>query len=219
MIEAVPIVMAIIGGLGLVVSYLTYRIIVIYTHETKKMQEAVSTQTKELSHQINLSIMPAFTIEFIEREGVKFEAIPKEALYALELHNVGNGVAINIQIDPLVVNNDPSILNEKFSDGELLFKWVPSLRSSASKRLESVPSLKDNSRTVDLMRWMQIYSATGKTFDFNLRFQDIEGNWYSQTLKLTRNECIPEPVKLLSKPKEMLMPGASSNNSLNRTLR
>jgi hypothetical protein len=199
--EAAPIVMAIIGGLGLVISYLTYRIIVTYTHETKKMQEAVSKQSKELARQINLSIMPAFTIEFIERQDISSRPIPpKEAWLDLELHNVGNGVAINIKIDPLIVNNDPNIYNEKFSDGELLFKWVPSLRPSASERLISVPNLKDNSHAVDLMCWMQIYSATGKSFDFNLRFQDIEGTWHSQTLKLSRNECTPEPVKALPKP-------------------
>ena len=120
---------------------------------------------------------------------------PQEALYDFVLHNVGNGIALNIKFAPLVVINDPDIFNEKFSDGELIFKWVPSLRPSASERLNAIPSLKDNSHAVDLMRWMQTYSATGKSFDFNLSFRDIEGSWYSQALKLTRNECTPETVR------------------------
>jgi hypothetical protein len=198
--EMAAVFTVVISGLGLVIAFLTFRVVVIYTDETRKMQKAVSRQGEELSRQIKLSIMPAFTIEFVERQGIKNHGmLPQEALYDLVLHNVGNGIALNIKFDPLVVNNDPDILNEKFSDGELIFKWVPSLRPSASERLNSIPSLKDNSHAVDLMRWMQIYSATGKSFDFNLRFRDIEGNWYSQALKLTRNECTPETVRELGK--------------------
>jgi hypothetical protein len=222
--EAASIIMAVIAGLGLLISYLTYRVVVIYTRETKKMQEAVSGQSRELTRQINLSIMPAFTIEFIERMDLRSQPIPpREVMFNLELRNVGNGVAINVQIDPLVVNNDPNIFNEKFSDGELIFKWIPSLRPSASERLVSVPNLKDNSRVVDLMRWMQIYSATGKMFDFKLRFQDIEGNWYSQTLKLSRNECTPEPVTAITQSEgEAILSdkaNAAPNNSFNPTPR
>jgi len=201
--ETAAIVMAILGALGILITFLTYRIIVTYTHETRKMQEAVSKQSEELTHQVKLSIMPAFTIDFVKRRDIGSESIlPKEAWYNLDLLNVGNGVAISIQISPLLVENDPSIFGEKFSDGELIFKWVASLRPSASERLYSVPSLKDESMAVDLMRWMQIYSAAGKVFKFNVRFQDIEGNWYAQTLNLSRNECTPEPVKALSSDEE-----------------
>jgi hypothetical protein len=89
-----------------------------------------------------------------------------------------------------------------FPGGELVFRWVSSLRPSASERLDAIPSFKKPGVCADLMHWMQLYGAAGKVFCLTLRFQDIEGSEYEQTLDLTRSDCTPNPVRLLTSRRE-----------------
>jgi hypothetical protein len=196
--EIYAAVSAAIGALGLLISAATLYVIIIYTRETMKMRLAASSQARELTRQIRLSIMPAFTVAFVARNDLALHSFPpKEPLYYLELQNVGNGLASDIRIEPLVVRHDPSMSVEKFPDGELVFRWVPSLRPSASERLDSVPSFKRPGDFADLMHWMQLYGAAGKVFRLVLRFRDIEGSEYTQTLDLSRSDCTPSPVRAL----------------------
>lgn len=191
---------AVVSVAGLLVSIFTLYVIIVYTRETGKMRRAAAAQSRELTHQIRLSIMPAFTVAFVKREDVKDWSLPpKEAWYYLELHNVGNGVATGIQIAPLAVQHDPDMSLENFPKGEIFFRWVSSLKPSASERLDWVASTKDQGgRTADLMRWMQTYGAAGKIYPLMLRFRDIEGNEYTQTLNLTRGDCAPSPVRAVA---------------------
>ena len=104
-------------------------------------------------------------------------------------------VGTNIRMESMAVKNDPAIFNRKFPDGELIFKGVACLRPFASEKLAYVPSFEDHGEFADLMLWMQTYGAAGKVFPMRLRFHDIEGNEYTQTLDLSRFECVPNRVQ------------------------
>src|SRR5205085_8988220 len=83
----------IINILTLIVLTLTLGAVVWYTIITRRMQIAVVEQVRELVHQRRLGIMPAVAANIVSQGGSDF----------LELRNIGNGLAINIEIDSVEI--------------------------------------------------------------------------------------------------------------------
>src|SRR4051812_6115307 len=83
----------IINILNLVILALTLAAVIWDTIETRHMQVAVSRQVDELVRQRRLSLMPAFVASIRTRDGADY----------IELTNIGNGIAINVTIDPVEI--------------------------------------------------------------------------------------------------------------------
>ncbi|MEK6287334.1 MAG: hypothetical protein AABO57_16455 [Acidobacteriota bacterium] len=158
----------------------TLLVVFFYTRETSKMQRAVAKQADELVHQIRLSIMPAFVL--------------RTAGASLQIRNIGNGVAINVQIDRLFLT--PSS-NETFTPN-ILFTRAPFLDRPEWETIKHVeyegetvrsrPSVHSGYRDL-LLR------ITENTYMLNIRFQDIEGNPYLQEVSMGKEGCNPGPIK------------------------
>src|SRR5437588_5491169 len=85
---------------------LTLLVVVWYTVETRRMQRAVREQVAAALRQTNVGILPIFILKIY----VKGDVDPRSVIIGdlvkrdrLELINVGNGIAFNIEIEPLEV--------------------------------------------------------------------------------------------------------------------
>jgi|SRR5215216_1291231 len=157
----------VIGILNLIVLTFTLAAVVWYAIITRRMQQAVADQVRELVHQRQLSILPAFVASIQRRDNADY----------LELNNIGNGIAINISIDPIEIRF-PSLESR-----QIIFETV----------LMLAPREKICIGSKDLFKSGKEYKANHLTFlvrhahynaILNIRFQDIEGNKHMQTLKM-----------------------------------
>jgi CDP-diglyceride synthetase len=81
-----------------VVLTLTLIAIVWYTFETNKMH-------REMVRQTTISIMPLFNVAIVIKYGTR-NPWDASSRYNVFLQNIGNGVGLNIEIDPLYVKHD-----------------------------------------------------------------------------------------------------------------
>ena len=99
--ETLNIFLVVFAGLNIVVLILTLSVVrkytkeigVIgkYTNEIENIQQALTRQSEELANQRRLSVLPAFSAWLKPDES----GSPMHRLY---LRNVGNGIAMNIEI-------------------------------------------------------------------------------------------------------------------------
>lgn len=163
-------------------------------------------QTQELKRQIKLSIMPAFIAE------IKLN--PKEFV----LLNVGNGTALNIQIQrvdiPIKPLSEESIKkaggkeNAEKIQQELrkyiTFEIVRLLKMDTSIVVNhqnySINGKKiENADMSEVLSHLTDKRSQGLIVNVEIHFQDIEANLYSQTLQMGKGGCVPGAVKELKK--------------------
>jgi hypothetical protein len=181
---------AIIGVLSLIVLTATLITLILYTKYTYRMQQAIerqvrisSDQTDELVHQRRLSILPAF---------VTYPLEPRQGSF-LHLNNIGNGVAIKIQVEHVPLQL------EEYLGTIMGFNMIASLRptneTTLSPRYEGFGTRDQtnlamrNPRVQDYLR--------NERYTLQVKFYDIEGNAYTQSIGMDNGRCAPEPVKLV----------------------
>jgi len=151
--------------LNLIILTLTLAAVVFYTIVTRRMQQAVVAQGSELVHQRRLSNMPAFIANVRYVDGADY----------LELLNIGKGIAINVSIDNVIIRYPTS------QSSFLEFKGALRIPAGENALLKSIDEDGEQNKLTFLGRHAH-YDA-----DVNIRFQDIEGTKYVQTLRMGKN--------------------------------
>ena len=159
----------VISILNLLILAVTCAAVFWYTIETRRMQ-------LELVHQRQLSNMPAF-VAALRRLG--------DGSDCLELTNIGSGIAINVVIDNAVIRY-PTL-----QSGHIAFDGVLMIRAGESAAVQSIeypvtttnPSPDDGNRNSLTFLGPQAHFDT----DVTIRFQDIEGTKYVQTVRMGKN--------------------------------
>lgn len=136
------------------------------------MQQAVVGQVRELARQRQLSNLPAFVAGIKHRDGADY----------LELTNIGKGIAINMTIDPVVIRYPTMRPGRIQFDGALMVRageTIP-VESTEFPITSSDPSSDEGNRnSLTFLGTHAHYDV-----DVNIRFQDIEGTNYLQTLRM-----------------------------------
>ena len=182
------------GFLQTVILTLTLIGLTFYTLYTRRMQEA-------MVRQINVSILPVFKVEIL-REGDEDPSVEIPGAVTLKswliLTNVGNGTALNIQIDSLMVNcmghigphnHLPVRFERIYSLASVEQKWVNDIQPYDEQTAYVV-----GARRPDLLRLLTGRDAWEES-DLKIRFTDILGNKYVQVIHLGRDGIRPDVVR------------------------
>jgi hypothetical protein len=175
---------------------LTLFAIVWTTFETRSMQKAVGKQVEVATRQTNLSILPVFRA-FVGELRMRDEH--GEVVHALELQNVGNGIALNVTIDSLDVVPDFEEVST-IPQPHIIFDPVVSIEvgqrifiTHSSKNTKTMPI--EYNIPIDWMRHLQLGRAM-RDYELKVRFVDIIGNHYIQTLHVGASGSWPDTVTL-----------------------
>lgn len=161
---------------------------------TRKMQQS-------MVQQINVTILPIFEVH-IAAAGQKIPDRGDGARYAtsfFKLKNVGQGVALDIEIDPLLVQHG---YGELISWGEpLWFERVTSLSPGQETVVQDVQRHdKDRLSQANFIRrdLLALLVAPGAldNYEMVIRYTDILGNKYAQVYHLGRRGNWPGGVQL-----------------------
>lgn len=179
-----------------VVLALTLVVVAIYTNLTRKMQQAMVRQT-------NVSILPVFEVEIIleGKHDPHARILGTIATQSrLELKNIGQGVALNVYIESLLVDCQGRYGGANYQP--IKFEKLYSL-SPNQKRIvkDTQPYDVAKVRAVGGLGRLDLLGlvATGRTFpnpELKIWFTDILGNKYVQIIHLGRHGITPDPVQL-----------------------
>src|SRR5262249_44311258 len=89
--ETLNIFLVVFAGLNIVVLILALRVVRKYTGEIEKIKHALTMQSEELASLRRLTVLPAFAAWLKQDES-------GSPIHRLYLKNVGNGIAMNIEI-------------------------------------------------------------------------------------------------------------------------
>ncbi len=207
--ETLNIFLVVIAGLNIVVLILALRVVLKYTGEIEKIKQALTMQSVELASQRRLSVLPAFAAWLKQDES-------GSPIHRLYLKNVGNGVAMNIEIARMdfISTHDGSFSPEADIAGEEIYDYQIPKGQNGYSVFQPIQSLSPNSEQVvksfnypadpeQVGEVIRQYGYTG--FDFlslideetplNIDFQDIEGNQYHQVITRRGDTFAPGPVK------------------------
>lgn len=156
-----------------------------YSFQTWKMQLAVTNQSKDLSHQVKLSILPAFVVEFVNDPDLQ-----------VQLRNVGNGAAIDILPDEVVfhwVNENAKV----FEPLKIAFDKVTLLRTGEDVTMKhtSYGLTGSEMENRSLVSRLTEECAGDKVFELKVHFRDIEGTEYKQTIFMGKGGIRPTVVE------------------------
>lgn len=182
----------ILAVLNLSVLFATLVTLIFYTKYTYHMQRAVNDQariaaqqTQELIHQRRLSVLPAFVL------------VPQEPRYSnrMNLNNVGKGVALNVVMD------DVPVSHQSYPAACIVFPPMPFIRPG--QEVNAVPNysgLGDGNQQNEARNSPPVQNyLNDREYTLTVRFLDIEGSLYIQTLTMSHGKCTPSPVKLAPK--------------------
>lgn len=178
-----------------VVLTLTLLAIVWYTFETNKMQRAMARQT-------TISILPLFNVSIVIKYGARphWEASSR---YNVFLQNIGNGVGLNIEIDPLYVKHDsdglekidklwfPRIVHLSPEDKPIAIKDIIEFDEYLKRIMVT-----DEGRP-DLLEFLRPEKIKDE-YEMKLRYMDVLGNQYVQVIHFDKSGNWPGkaiPVK------------------------
>lgn len=170
--------------------------------QTKAINEEAkesAKQTKELTRQIKLSIMPSFIVELLKEERSNDKTgVISGTYYEARVTNIGNGIAININFEDIPFKmgewQNPIIKIQKIAFIQPKTSILISCEGVAYN-----PSMKMEDRFPGNGILSHIYSAyhENNPYSLKIRFQDIEGTKYEQTVQIGHNISIPEEVKVI----------------------
>ena len=217
--ETLNIFLVIFAGLNIVILILALLVVRRYTKEVEvvgkymgeigKIREVLTRQSEELASQRRLSVMPAFAAWLKPDES-------GSPIHRLYLKNVGNGIAMNVEIARLDFTTgdnedffpDADIAAEEIDDyrgpkgqsGYSVFQPIQSLGPNCEQVVKSFNYPADPDQAGEVIRQ---YGYTG--FDFlslideetplHIDFQDVEGNKYHQVITRKGGAFAPGPVE------------------------
>lgn len=185
---------------------LQIREIVAQTNAIASQTEAITNQTRELIYQRRLSILPKFSVRFSRQQ----DPISRKIFDGLELVNIGNGTAVNIAVDDIQV---------MYEEEATAFVWfrkflflVPVKSSSTigktawmqmfivNENIGISPEEFVKSQSPERYRDMPAKFVQDHTKEKEIailiRFQDIDGTKYEQSVILGLDQDNPSALKL-----------------------
>lgn len=219
--ETLNIFLVIFAGLNIVILIFAIRVVWKYTKEIEvvgkymgeieKIRQALTRQSEELANQRRLSVLPTLAAWLKQDES-------GSPIHRLYLKNVGNGIAMNIEIariDFVSTHDDPSSPDLDFAveeaggyriptgqSGYSVFQPIQILGPNSEQVVKSFNYPLDPDQAGEVIRQ---YGYTG--FDFlslideetplHIDFQDVEGNKYHQIITRKGETFAPGPVESL----------------------
>ena len=165
---------------------LTFFAVVIYTIDTRRMQRAMVNQT-------NLSILPVFVV-YIGDKVIEFEGRRHDVL---ELENIGNGVALNVLIDTInIVWSDPAI-ERVWPTPQIIFNPIMAIKPSERVPVTHRSSVGPNGDLPlggrhDFLD--KLARRADNDYELKIRFSDVIGNRYLQTIHVGESGIWPGAV-------------------------
>jgi len=217
--ETLNIFLVVFAGLNIVVLILTLGVVRKYTKEIEvigkyakeieNIQHALTRQSEELATQRRLAVLPAFAAWLKPDES-------GSPIHRLYLRNVGNGIAMNIEIARIdfisppgeVFSTAPLITPDeiddytipKGNDGYSVFQPIQSLSSNSEQVVKSFNYPTDPDQVGEVIRQhgytgFDFLSLIDESTPLHIDFQDIEGNKYHQVITRKGDVFMPSPVK------------------------
>jgi hypothetical protein len=219
--ETLNIFLVIFAGLNIVILIFAVRVVWKYTKEIEvvgkymgeieKIRQALTRQSEELANHRRLSVLPTLAAWLKQDES-------GSPIHRLYLKNVGNGIAMNIEIariDFISTHNDAISPDADFAveesggyriptgqSGYSVFQPIQILSPNSEQVVKSFNYPSDPDQASEMIRQ---YGYTG--FDFlslideetplHLDFQDVEGNKYHQVITRKGDTFAPGPVESL----------------------
>jgi hypothetical protein len=175
------------------VQTLTLIVVLFYTMVTRQMQ-------KVMARQIKLGVMPSFILGLVQSN--QKDATLDVNTFALQITNVGSGTALNIEVGAVPLHR----LNKnrrKLGEPNLRFNVLGLLRRDEKALMKhrsfSAGQPIDEDLMVDLEE--QYVNPGSAGIPFTISFQDIEGDWYQQTIRVSHAGSHPSAVKHLNHKK------------------
>lgn len=190
---------------------LTLLAVALYTVETRRMQQAVREQVAAAARQTNVSILPIFILQvYVKGDREPLSPIPGGSVVRdrLELVNVGNGSAFNIEIEPLELKFGRD-LTSSYPTSWLVFERV--MKADPKERV-IVPfreRIDHADGGISFSYDWPLHLVPGRTyFDYELRinFMDIVGNHYVQPVYLGRDGYRLGVIEEVKKPRRKMLP-------------
>jgi hypothetical protein len=217
--ETLNIFLVIFAGLNIALLIFALRVVWKYTKEIEvvgkymgeieKIRQALTRQSEELANQRRLSVLPTLAAWLKQDES-------GSPIHRLYLKNVGNGIAMNIEIariDFVTSLKDGASPDVNFAADEFGGYRIPTGQSGYSV-FQPIQILSPNSEQVvksfnypsdpdQASEMIRQYGYTG--FDFlslideetplHIDFQDVEGNKYHQVIMRNGDTFAPGPVE------------------------
>jgi|SRR5262245_40044317 len=217
--ETLNIFLVIFAGLNIVILILSLLVVRKHTKdieavgkyvgEMEKIRQALTRQSEELASQRRLSVLPAFTAWLKPDES-------GSPIHRLYLKNVGNGIAMNIEIERIDFTSAhdespyPDVVLDieeiddyqvpKGQSGYSVFQPIQSLSPNCEQVVKSFNYPTDPDQASEVIRQ---FGYTG--FDFlslineetplHIDFQDVEGKKYHQVIMRKGGAFAPGPVE------------------------
>ena len=180
-----------------VVLALTLLAILWYTYETRKMQQAVRRQVDVGVRQTNVSILPIFVV-YIDRVHTIVGPKDGHSRPCVEVENIGNGDALNVQIDTIDIEFENDLVYETWPEPKIIFDSVVSVARNTTVIIEYYPLYRKGDELVTDDRWNWINNLKPnhafKDYEMKIRFMDILGNRYVQVVHAGKSGCWPGAV-------------------------
>ena len=158
----------------------TLIVLIFYTIFTYRIQRTARNQTEELIRQRKLSNLPAFIALAID---------PRQS-NRIHLHNVGKGVALNVTYDDVRVPSDDH------PDARIINLPLAAIKPDQALHAGvAFAGLGDRNEQNRAMNAPPIVNyLNDEAYVLTVRFFDVEGNRYSQRLRMNQGRCAPERV-------------------------
>jgi Ca2+/Na+ antiporter len=172
---------------------LTLFAIVWYTIEANRMQRTVQQQVQAAVQQTNLSVLPFF-VAHIGRASMDNEF--GKSVRCFELENIGNGIALNVTVDPIDIELETKI--DFMPAPHIVFDAVVSIPPGELKLVphSSYINYESSNNQVPALDWMSNLTSVRavKDYELKVRFMDILGNRYVQVIHAGRSGIWPDVV-------------------------
>jgi len=186
-----------------VILALTLISVVWYVVLTYRMQRAVTEQLAVSIRQVNLSVMPVFVVRIGKHRA---EDENRRTVDVLELENIGNGIALNVTIDTLhltLAGETPleqEGLDELLPDPHITFDAVMMIEAKEAEMVthRSLVTRETGQSSPTRFDWMNRLTPARAMTDYELkvRFMDVLGNRYVQTIHVGASGAWPDVVEL-----------------------
>lgn len=187
---------------------LSFVAVVIYTIDTRRMQQAMVKQT-------NVSILPVF----VAHMGALRIATGDRRYDVIELENIGNGVALNVVIDTVHIIWSKEAVEGVWSNARIVFNPIMSVKpwEKTVPEHQSIYGPEDVvvDRKFDFMD--KLSSRADNDYELKVRFSDVLGNRYVQTIRVGVSGTWPGSV--VEDDKLSIQAAFSTNPFLNSPLK
>ncbi len=178
------------GYLQTIILALTLLAVLWYTIETRRMQKAVAAQ-------VQLSVLPFF-VAYVGDVQVENEL--GRSIDALELGNIGNGVALSVTIDDIDIEFGGEMQERQiWPDAYLTFDPLMSVPNGVKALVTHVSfvSKEQENNRIPQFDWMHHLKPprAAKNYEMKIRFMDVLGNRYVQVIHVGKGGLWPDVVK------------------------